>query len=630
MRRIHVKRCAAMLSCVLSAGPLGAQEMSVVNVIRPSAPVILRPYKPTTVPEVRLTNSNRLQKLVRAGKLYLTVQDAIALAIENNLDLEFDRYGPLIAQWQVQRAEAGGVLRGVTGGNTAVGQVASGQGVVGSQRAIGVNSSGNGGNGSNGGAVISQIGPVTANLDPVLQNTTLFSHTTSPQVNTLQSQTTALVDTAHIYNTFVQQGLITGGYVQVSANESYLKENTPTDILNPSVAPRVQIYLQHSLLQGFGLDVNSRFIRVARKSALASQQTFRSQLLNVVVNVVNLYWDLVSDSAELSARTRSRDVAQKFFDDTKTEIALGAMARVEIYRAEGELAARQREVTFAQTNVTQQENQLKNAISRNGMQDPLIDEVQIVPLDSITVPESDNLPSLRELATKAIAQRPDLGVTQLNLESAEISALGTASGILPNAQLFLSTYNSGLSGTSNPQPNGIRPDPYFVGGLGNALGQVFRRDFPNNRVGAVIQAPIGNHISQGDYGIDQLQLRQSQLSSRRDQNKLLVDISSQLVALRQARARHTTAQQARILNEQLLDKEQENFRLGGSTINDLIVAQRSLLDAESAEVAALSAFSHARVALDQVTGSTLETYNISIDEARGGLVGREPAVVPQK
>lgn len=613
------------LACLLVLTVASAQETTVLNVIRPTAPVILRPYKPTTVAPVRLTNSNRLQKLVRAGKLYLTVQDAIALAIENNLDLELDRYGPLIAQWQVQRAEAGGVLRGVTGGNTAVGQVASGQGVVGSQRAIGVSSSGGGGAGNNGGAVISQIGPVTANLDPVLQNTTLFSHTTSPQVNTLQSQTTALVDSAHIYNTFVQQGLLSGGYVQVSANESYLKENTPTDILNPSVAPRVQVYLQHALLQGFGLNVNSRFIRVARKSAIAAQQTFRSQLLNVVVNVVNLYWDLVSDNAELSARTRSRDVAQKFFDDTRTEIGLGVLAKVELYRAQAELAARQREVTFAQTTARQQENQLKNAISRNGMQDPLIDEVEIVPLDRITVPDSGELPTLRELASQAMTQRPDLAVTRLNLESAEISALGTASGILPNAQLFLSSYNSALSGTSNPQPNGFRPDPYFVGDLGNAVGQIFRRNFPNERVGVLLQTSIGNHISQGDYGIDQLQLRQSQLSARRDQNKLIVDISSQLVALRQARARYMTAQQARILNEQLLEKEQENFKLGGSTINNLIVAQRSLLDAESAEVAALSAYSHARVAIDQVTGSTLETYHISLDDAKNGSVQRESA-----
>ncbi len=617
------KSCAVVALCVCLIDQSRGQEIAVQ---RPQASLFIRPYRGATIPPVKLGNSNRLRDLVRAGKLYLTVQDAVALAIENNLDLEVDRYGPLVAEWQLQRAEAGGLLRGVTSGNSQIGQVASGQGVSGSQRAIGVSSGGNGGGNSAGGAVISQIGPVVANLDAVLQNTSLFSHTTSPQVNTVQSQTTALVDTSHIFNTFVQQGLVTGGYVQVSANESYLKENTPTDILNPSVAPRVQIYFQHTLLQGFGRNVNTRFIRVARKNTIAAQHTYRSQLLNVVVNVLNLYWDLVADNEDLKARQRAGDLAQKFFLDTKQEIDLGVLAKVEIYRAEAEVATRKRELTFAQTTIRQQENLLKNALSRNGMEDPLIDNAEIVTLDKIQVPPTDDLPPLREMVARALAARPDFAVSAINLESSEISALGTANGLLPTAQGFASTYNSGLSGTSNPGPDGIAPNPYFVGGLGNALGQVFRRDFPNERVGGFIQVPFNNRIAQGDYGIDQLQLRQTQLSSRRDQNKLVVDISSQMVALRQARARYSAALETRILQEQLLDKEQQNFKLGVSTLNDLITSQRSLLVSESAEVAALSAFSHARVALDQVLGATLETNHISLEDA---MNGRSASVAPK-
>ena len=305
----------------------------------------------------------------------------------------------------------------------------------------------------------------------------------------MQSQTSALVDTSHIYNTSLQQGLITGGYVQLSANESYLKENTPTDILNPSVAPRVQLYLQHSLLQGLGANLNSRFIRVSRNSARAAQQTFRSQLSNIVVSVVNMYWDLVADRALLEAAAHSRDVAGKFLQDTKTEISLGALARVEIYRAEGELATRSREVTFAETNVRQQETLLKNALSRRGLADPLIDNVEVVPLDRIEVSTQDDLPPLRNLVAKALASRPDLAVTNLNLESSGISALGTANGLLPNMQGFAATYNSGLAGQSHPT-QGLAPDPYFVGGLGTALGQVFRRNFPNERAGPSFRCPL--------------------------------------------------------------------------------------------------------------------------------------------
>jgi len=590
---------------------------------KPKVPVIVRPYQAPTIPPARLKNSDRLHSFIRAGKLYLTVQDAIALAIENNLDLEVDRYGPIAAGWQLERQEAGGPLRGVTGGNSLVNQATSGQGIAGSQLSAGL--SGGGGNTSSGGAgaaVVSQIGPITPNLDPVLQNATAFSHTTTPQPNTIQSQTAALVDTRHIFNTFVQQGLLTGGFVQVSANESYLKENTPTDILNPSVAPVVQVFIRHNFLQGFGVGVNNRFIRVAEKNVGLAQETFRSQLLNLVANVLNLYWGLVSDDEDVKARERSLAVAQKFYDDTKRQIELSALAKVDIYRAQAELTTRQQELAIAQTTVQQQENLLKNALSRNGLADPLIDQVGVVPLDHVEVPEKDELPALRELVARALAKRPDVALSKINQETAEISAVGTASGVLPILQGLGAYSESGLSGTNNPQPGGIAADPYYVGGLGNALGQIFRNNFPNWRAAFLFEGLFHNRVAQGDYGIDQLQLRQNELVTRRSMNQLVVDISNQVIALRQARSRYSAAVDTRVLDEQLLEKEQRKFSLGASTINDLVVVQRSLAAARAAEVGALAAYSRARVSLDQVLGETLEKNNVSVTGALEGRVGQ--------
>src|SRR3984957_10980872 len=172
-----------------------AQESPQVE--RPHGPLLIRSYRPATVSPVNLTNSDHLHSLIRAGRLYLTVQDAIALAIENNLDLEVDRYGPLGAEWSLERAQGGGALRGVTNGNSLVNQVTSGQGVVGSEVSAGLASNGSGGGVGNGGATISQIGPVTQNLDAVLENATEYSHTTTPQPITTVSETDALVDTKH-------------------------------------------------------------------------------------------------------------------------------------------------------------------------------------------------------------------------------------------------------------------------------------------------------------------------------------------------------------------------------------------------------------------------------------------------
>jgi|ERR1051325_3884705 outer membrane protein TolC len=614
------KALIILLACSFLISPSSAQRLPFV-VEKPKAPIIWRPYKRPTVPPVQLTNSDRIHALIRAGKLYLTVQDAIAVAIENNLDLEVDRYGPLIADWNLERLQAGGPLRGVTGGNTLVNQAASGQGVLGAQLSAGLISGGTGGGQGGGGAIISQIGPVTQNLDPVLQNITAFQHATTPQPNPVISQTTALINTRHVINSFVQQGLLTGGYVQISANESYLKENTPSDILNPSVAPVAQIYIRHNLLNSFGTNVNSRFIRVARKGTIAANETFRSQLLNLVANVLNLYWDLVSNGEDLRAKRRAHDVAEKFYEDTKQEIGLGVLPKVEIYRAEAEYSARRQELAISQANVHQQENLLKNALSRNGMEDPLVDTAEVVPLDRIQVPQTDDLPPLRQLVAKALAQRPDVALAKINDESSEISAIGTANGLLPALQTILSSTASGLSGTPNPQAG--TPDPNFVGGLGNALGQIFHRNFANRRAALLFQGTIGNSIAQGDYGVEQLQLRQGDLVERRNLNQLVVDISNQMIALRQARARYSNAIENRALQEQLLEKEQQKFSLGSSTIQNVISVQRSLATAESVEVAALATYSRARVALDQVLGQTLEANHVSLDEALKGRVARE-------
>jgi outer membrane protein TolC len=610
--------------CLVS--PSLAQEQA-IDVERPQAPFLFRPYQAPSVPPARLKNSGRLQDLIRAGKLYLTLQDAIALAIENNLDLEVDRYGPLSAEWQLERQQAGGPLRGVTGGNTLANQNTSGQGVAGSQVAAGLSSGGgNGGSSSGGAATVSQIGPITPNLDAVFRNGTLFSHSTSPQANTTQSQTAALVDVKHIYDNSVTQGLITGGQLQVSSNEEYLKENTPTDILNPSVAPSVQIYLQHNFLQGFGVGVNSRFIRVAEKNIGASQEAFRSQLLNLVASILNLYWEFVGNNENLKATQRSLAIAQEFYNSTKRRIELSALAKVDLYRAQSELTTRQQEFAIAQTMVRQQENLLKNALSRNGLEDPLVDSAEVVPLDSIQVPAEENLPPLRELVKQALEHRPDVVLSKINDETTAISAVGTENGLLPTLRAVAALTDNGLAGTSNPQA-GVGPaDPYYVGGIGTALNQIFRHNFPSEQASITFQGLVHNRVAQGDYGVEQLQLRQNDLVTRRNMNQIVVDISNQMIALRQARSRYATAVDTRALQEQLLEKEQRNFSLGNSTIDVVVVAQRSLAAARIAEVLALTTFSRARVSLDQVLGETLEKNNVSVSEALEGRVPRKSTV----
>ncbi len=587
------------------------------------APVFVRPYMAPKTPPAALTNSDRVHSLIRAGKIYLTVQDAIALAIENNLDLEVDRYGPINAEWYLERMRAGGPLRGVSSSNSVINEIQAGLGVAGSELAAGLLSTG--GSGSSSGSsngTFSQIGPITPNLDPVLVSSVAFVHQSQPQTNEILSETTALVSTEHNYQNALQQGLITGGTVQVAFNEQYLKQNAPSDFLNPAVSPVAQITIRHQFLNGFGVGVNSRYIRVAEKNVGLAGVTFQSQLLNLVASVLNLYWDLAGDIEDLKARQQSLDQAQKFYQDTKREIELNAAAKVDIFPAEAEMKTRQREMTISQAAVHEQENLLKSAISRNGLEDPLIDAAEVVPLDHIEVPQEEELPPLRQLVATALAKRPDVAMTKISDETSEISALGTANGILPTVGTRLSFSAQGLAGTPVPLPPGETASPYFNGGFGNALSQVFRRDFPSESGLLYFVGTFRNQVAQADYGIDQLQLKQGDLIERRNMNQIVVDVSNYVIALRQARARYAAAVDTRVLQEDLLEKEQRKFSLGASTRNDVIAVQRSLATARVEEVVALTNYSHARVSLDQVLGETLENNHVSVDEALEGRVSR--------
>ena len=603
-----------LFTCLLVAAVCSAQDQP-FTIDKPHLPLPIRSYAAPSVPASRPGNSKRLHDLLRAGKLYLTVQDALALAIENNMNLEVDRYGLLLAQSSLERVKAGGPLRGVPSASAQVASVDAGLGVSGSQQSAGLGGGGGGtSSGSAGGAVIQQVGAITPNLDPVLQNTTTFGHLTYPQANAIASQTAFVVQSVRTYNTVLQEGLLTGGYIQYRDYEQYLNENVPTDTLEPAVAPYMSLAMRHNLLQGFGVKLNDRFIRIAQINISASRETFRSQLLDLTASVLNLYWDLVSANDELKVRQSALQASQKFLRDTQTEIAAGAMPQVQLSRAKAEAASSLQDVVVAQYNVRQRENMLKDALTR--MRDPEIEAAEIVTLDSIQVPDTDDLPPLRQLVSTAMEKRPDVAVSKFRDQTSEISLVGTENPLLPTLQVQLQTYNRGAAGAPQYQPN-----PYFIGGYGTALQQIFRRDFPSEQGSLSLSIALRNRQAQGDYGIDQLQYRQSQVGSQRDTNQIVVDISNQLSALRQSRAKYSAAKQTRVLQEELLAAERKKFSYGISTFNDIIIDQRALVTTQIAEVNAAIAYARARVSLDQVLGETLEKNNISLDE---GLAGKVP------
>ena len=691
-RFIALALCAA---CVAPAGwsqqetsspesPTTATQQPVGSIapVKPTGPVLVRPYKAAAVAPVRVRNSDRLRSLVRAGKLYLTAQDAIALALENNIDLEIDRYNPLIDQWNLERYQAGGALPGVPSGQSLATSVASGQGVAGSQAAAGVSTSGtNQNSGSAVGVTISQIGPVTPTLDPVFQYSAAFSHRSTLEPDEVISGLYNVIDKSRNYSASLTEGVITGGTVSATYTESYLNENAPSDTPNPTYAPTLTLNFQHNLLRGFGTAVNSRFITTAKATLKGDELTFRGEVTGVVANVLTLYYGLAADYQDVKARETALRVAEQFFENNKKEVKLGAMAPLDVTTAEAQVASSRQDLVVAQTSLEQQQVQLKNVISRNGPADPAIQNVEIVPLDTISVPEKDELPPLKNLIATALNNRTDLAVQRINLSNQEISNLGTKNGLLPQLAALLNARAQGLAGpykigfipnaipVSSPTTGGttttgtttssggssgssgggtgqslpagfancppntpkttacIAPLGDFVGGIDNALSQLFGRDFPTEQAGGFLTAYIHNRLAQADYGIDQLSLRQLQLQLQQAVNQLGVDVSNGVVGLQQARVRYLAAVKNRVLQQQLLDAEQKKFSLGASTTFLVVQQQRDLATAQSSEIAALVAYGNAQVALQQTVGSTLEENHVSLREAMAGRLAR-PSTLP--
>jgi outer membrane protein len=633
------RRAVAALSCAGTLSTAFGQPPS-IEPLQADAPALWRPYSAGEVPPARLGNSSRIHDLIRAGNLYLTIQDAIALVLENDIDIEVSRYNPIAAVWQLQRAEAGAALPTTIRPATLVGSVAPGQGVIGSETSASVTptqntsstvskgGAGGGSTSSGSGGSSASSGTASQSYDPIFSESTVAGHMGLPQFDSVLSQTPVLVSTFHTSVATLQEGFLSGGSVTTTFSDHYLKENAATDVLNPSVAPDVSIALQHNLLRGFGVGVNSRFIDIARIDIRVSDLLLRLQLINAVAQTLQLYYGLVAGYDDVKAKQTSLEVAQELYQENKRQAEVGSLTALDVTTAEAEVAASERDLLLSQTGVSQIELQLKNLLSRSGTADPLLRQAHIVTLDRIVIPSSDELPPLETLVQQALANRPDLAIEKAEIESAQLEALGSRNAILPVLQVFGSEADAGLAGTRQTITNGKvseTPTAFFAGGTLTALGQVFRRDFPNDRAGSSLQATVFNRQAQADYGVDQLSLRQLELTNQKSINEVQVDLMGAVVKLQQARSRYDSAVHFRMLEEQLLDSERKAHSVGASTSYDVMQAQRGLAIAQDAELTAMLSWSSAMIALDELRGITLEANHVSIDEAKTGAVARPSA-----
>ena len=631
--------CIRSVFSLLLLGLTAFGQSSEVSITAPKEPPVigplLRPFhlERRVFSPANVTNTPRLESLVRGGNLYLSVRDVIALTLENNLDIAIQRFGPFMAREVLRRAEGGGLLRSDI--NTDI--IAGPQSVS----TAGVSSNGSGlatgaGVGGTAGFVIG-YGPNPPNLDPSISAQLLFGHYTTPETNPTVVDTTALVQQLRQYQVNYSQQFITGTALGASFVSSRSDYNSPAFILNPSTAGQADINISQPLLQGFGRAVNNRNIRVAKNNMKVMDLTVKLQVITTISAVLNLYWDLVSFNEDLRIKKQGLALAQQLYEDNEQQVKLGTLPPIEVTRAAAEVSARKEDLLISETNLAQQETVLKNALSRNGVESVWLDQVHIIPLDSFEIPKSDDLKPTAELVAEALENRPEIAQTKINLQSSKINVQGTKNNLLPTLSAFADMNNQGLTGLPNPNyvvgPFSPPASPYFVGGYGNMLAQIARRDFPNYSAGFSFSIPLRNRQAQADYAMDELTIRQKELQLQRSVNQIRVEVRNALIGLQQARARFDTAVATRVLAEQSLKAEQDKFKYGatGTDVTTVIQAQKDLVADQTLEAQAMANYTHAKINFDQSVGRTLSINNVSMEEAMSGHVSREsilPATLP--
>jgi outer membrane protein TolC len=592
------------------------------------------PYRPRLVPPPNTGNSGRIESLLRAGNLYLSLQDAIALALENNLDIAIQRYGPQLADAAVLQAEAGGFARGVsttvTAGPSSASVSSSGTTPGSNQNAASQASSGTASAVS--GSVLQSSGPSIPSLDPILTGNLSWAHQTTPESNTVLTTTSELIQRQSISNFGVQQSFLTGTTVALGLNNTSVTGNNPRNDFNPATNASLGFTLSQHLFQGFGPSVNARQIRIARNNREVSDLTFKLQVETTVAAVMSLYWDLVAFNESVKVAKEAVASATRLWEDNKQQVAAGTLAPIEVTRAEAQIATGEQQLTIAQTQVMQQETILKTALSRTGVASPAIADAHIIPTDQINVPDTQPVAPIQDMMALALSSRPELAQSRIQLQNQDLTIRGSKNSLLPTLDAVVNVSNNALAGQPNtlPAPPGSTHsnNGFFIGGYGTVLSQLFARNFPNYSLGFNLNIPIRNRAAQAQVINDELTLRQQQLGLQRLENQVRTDVVNAVIAVTQARAQYQAATKSHALQAQTLDAEQKKLALGASTIYNVIQDQQALTAAESSEVASKAAYYKARVELDRATGQILTNNNISLDEAFRGVVSRAPSTLP--
>ena len=584
-----------------------------------SFPNLFAPYFPRYVEAPRMSSSDRLHQLIQDGILRLSAENLVALALENNLDIAVERFNLGIAQADLLRTKAGQATRGVGGSAPATGLFS---GAIGGGIATGGGGSSGGAGGAFGGGGATTVGS-SGSFDPTIRFNFGWARRETPLGITFITGVPAVTTQNTSYNGFYSQRFHSGTSFVTGIVGSRGTTNSLRDLFNPQVNSTFFVGFNQPLLKGFGYRANTHFIRTSKNSMHITDEIFRQQVITTVSEVMNLYWDLVFFRENVNVAQQSLELAERTLRDNKTRVEIGTLAPIEVVRAEAEVAARERDLITAQTDLQQQENRIKTALSRTV--DPDLAAARIEPTDDLPLPRAEDIPDLRGAIQTALRERPEIEIDQANLKNQRINVKFTRNALLPNFDIFASYSGDGLSGNRVLDEFGNLIAP-VSGGLGQALTQTFHGNFPDYSFGASLSIPIRNRAAQADHARAMLEERQTRLSIQRMRNQVEQEVRNALIALTQAKAQIQAAEKAVVLSERTLDAEQKKYELGESTVFLVIQAQRDLDEAKLNRNQARSTYAKALTQLHRDMGTSLEENNIQISDARTGKLNRIPNI----
>jgi len=624
MNQISMKKISVVFLCLLLLAP-GAFPAEMF-------PWLRQPYVEHPMAPVDLSNSPLIRQLLRSGNIYLSLSDAITLAIENNLDIQLERYTMPSADTELLRAKGGGLLRGLTYDvyEVPVGVGGPASPLVTSAATLAVGAAGSvPTNPSELGALSEQLdnlsvlqtvplstGPAIPQFDPALTGQLNWTHTSTPDTDPLAYGTNALTGSTTTANAAYTQGFGPGTELSAGFDNARYTTNSLQSVFSPYTASSLGFTVTQPLLRGFGLAVNRRFIRISKNEQKIAGLLVQQQLIATVYGIVRLYTDLVALYQDVKVKEETLASAEKLYTDTKAEVEEGTQAPVELTRANAQVYSIRQDLIDSRGLLEEQEAIVKTVITRRTDNDPDLLNARIIPTDSIEVPGTDETKPLQDLVALALANRPDLSQAGLQVENTQISLQGSRNELKPEVDLVGVAQNSALAAQPNPLVPAINTP--LVGGYGNALEQLATRKYPTYGIGLNINLPLRNRIAQADVTRDEILLRQSQVVQEQLRKQAQLEVEDAVIAMRRARASYEAAVETQKLQQESLDTEQAKFEVGASTSFFIIQYQSFLAQARSTVVVAQSAYLKARAALERATGTILDDNHVSLSDAIRG------------